>query len=165
MPRIWNPTEETVNTRIFGNHFEFKPGQFKIMKPEFAEFIGRARQHEGLVVLPAEFDPQDEERYIEGYDKTPEGKAILAEKKAEGIRNLVAHYEGIVLNNQVALRKDLAHHDPHTDPIRLAAINASKGEMEAMRLVAKYSRMSKENNDAKAKEVEKLMEQIGPIGK
>jgi hypothetical protein len=165
MPRIWNPTEETIETRIFGNHFEFKPGQFKIMKKEFGEFIDRARKYTGLVVLPAQFDPQDEDNYIEGYDKTPEGKAALAEKKAEGINSLLAHYQEIVLNNQVALRKDLAHHDPHTDPIRLAAINASKGELEAMRIVAKYKNKAQDSHDAKAKEVEKLMEQIGPIGK
>jgi quinol monooxygenase YgiN len=165
MSRIWNPTEETVSTRIFGNHFEFKPGQFKIMKKEFAEFIERSRKEEGLVVLPPQFDPQDEENYVEGFEKTAEGKAILAAKRLEGISNLVAHYEQVVLNNQVALRKDLAHHDPHTDPIRLAAINASKGEMEAMRLVAKYSKMTKDNGDSKAKEVEKLMAEIGPIGR
>lgn len=165
MARIWNPTEETVQTRIFGNHFEFKPGQFKIMQEHFAKFIEMNRKEDGLVVLPDEFDPQNEDKYIEGYDKTPEGKAILAQKKAEGIQNLVNHYQRIVYNNQVALRNDLVRHDPHTDPIKLAAINASKGEMEAMRLVAKYSKLAKDNNEAKAKEVEKLMSEIGPIGK
>lgn len=165
MPRIWNPTEERIETRIFGNHFEFKPNQFKIMKPEFADFITQARGYTGLVVLPPQFDPQDEEHYVEGYDKTPEGKAILAEKKSEGINKLLSHYQDIVRNNQVSLRNDLVKKDPHTDPIKLAAIEASRGEMDAMRLVAKYSKQSKDSNDAKVKEVEKLMSEIGPIGK
>lgn len=165
MSRIWNPTEERVETKIFGSFFTFAPGQFKNMSEHHANFIKSNRKETGLVVLTEQFDPMNEEKYVEGYDKTPEGKAILLEKKKEGIQNLLEFYEQIVYNNQVSLRNDLAHSDPHTDPVRLSAIHASKGELEAMRLVAKYQKMKLDDQGAKVKEVEKLMTEIGPIGK
>ena len=165
MSRIWNPTEETVETKMFGSYFTFKPGQMKTMQEHFAKFIEMNRKETGLVTLPDEFDTMNEETYIEGYDKTPEGKEILAKKKKQGIENLLAHYSQIVYNNQVSLRRDLAHKDPHTDAVKLSAINASSGELEAMRLVAKYQKLKLDDQGAKVSEVEKLMKEIGPIGK
>jgi hypothetical protein len=165
MARVWNPTEEVVHTKIFGSHFEFKPGQMKTMGEAFAKFIEMNRKETGLVALPQQFDPTDDETYVEGYDKTPAGKEALAEAKARGIRNLIEFYQGIIYNNQVALRNDLVRHDPHTDVIKLTAINASKGELEAMRLVSKYQKLKLDDQSAQVKEVEKLMAEIGPIGK
>lgn len=162
MPKVWNPTEEKVETRIFGNHFEFSPGQMKNMKPEFADFVSTNRKETGLVVLPGPFDPMNEEEYREGFDKTPEGKAILEQKKEEGIRNLVEHLRWKVYNNQVSLKRDLAHHDPSNDPKRLAAIEASPGELEAMRTLAKYQRKKMDGAEKKAAEIEKLLEDVGP---
>lgn len=165
MAKVWNPTEETVRTVMFGNHFEFKPGQMKNMQEHFGRFVEMHRKEDGLVTLPPEFDPFDEERYREGYEKTPEGQKILAEKKKEGIQNLINHHLWIVQNNQVSLRNDLVKKDPHTDPVKLSALAASKGEVESMRLVAKYQKLSKDDNSVRVREVEKLMEEIGPIGK
>jgi tRNA U34 5-carboxymethylaminomethyl modifying GTPase MnmE/TrmE len=165
MARIWNPTEEKVETKIFGSFFTFAPGAFKNMSSHHADFIKMNRKETGLVVLSSKFDPMDEENYVEGYDKSPEGKAELIEKKKEGIQNLLEHYEWIIYNNQVSLRNDLVKKDPHTDPIKLAAIHASKGELEAMRLVSKYQKLKLDDQGAKVKEVEKLMSEIGPIGK
>lgn len=166
MAKVWNPTEEKVVTKIFGNFFEFKPGQMKSMNKHLCDFIAEQRQSTGLVVLPAEFGPEeDNDAYIEGFEKTPEGKAILAEKKAAGIAALVKHHLGIVYNNQVSLRRDLSRHDPgNADPSRLASIEASKGEIESMRIVAKYKAMKLDGETKKASEVEKLMNEIGPVG-
>jgi hypothetical protein len=165
MPQVYNPTEEKVETKVFGSHFVFAPGQRKNMSEGHCNFIAMNRKETGLVILPAEFDPMNEEKYIEGYDKTPEGKEVLSDKKREGIQNLIDHYTWIIHNNQVSLRNDLVRKDPHTDPIKLANINASKGEIEAMRLVAKYKKLAGDENAVRAKEVEKLMNEIGPIGK
>lgn len=166
MAKVWNPTEEPVTTKIFGSYFEFKPNSMKTITNEhIAKFIESNRKETGLVVLPPQFDPLAEDLYIEGYEKTPEGKAALAEKRKEGIQNLINFHTQIIYNNQVSLRNDLVHKDPHTDPVKLAAINASQGELESMRLVAKYQKLRLDGNDAQVKEVEKLMDQIGPIGK
>lgn len=163
MARIWNPTEETVRTVIGGNHFEFKPGQFKNMQQHMADFIAMNRQETGLVVLPPEFDPMDEERFVEGYDKTPEGIQALKEAKERGISSLINFYQQMVYNNQVSLKKDWARKDPSNDPAKLCALDATPGELEAMRLVAKYQKKKLEGHDAKLKEVEKLMKEVGPV--
>lgn len=150
---------------MFGSFFQFKPGQFKSMQEHFGRFIEMNRKETGLVVLPPEFDPLDEERYVEGYDKTPEGKAALAEGRKRGIQNLIDHYANIIRNNQVSLRNDLVKKDPHTDAQKLSALFASKGEVEAMRLVGKYQKVIKDDGQAQVREVEKLMQEVGPIGK
>lgn len=165
MAKVWNPTEEKIETKIFGNYFQFAPGQMKNMNSSIADFVNENRRDTGLVVLPAEFDPMNEEQFIEGYDKTPEGKAILAQKKTEGINNLVRFHLKIVQNNQISFRRDIARHDPASDPSRLAAVEASKGELESMRLVSKYRKMKLDVEERQVNEVEKLMQEIGPTGK
>lgn len=160
MSRIWNPTEEKVVTMMQGAWFTFQPGSFKTMDDAKAAFVRSNRKDTGLVVLDDRFDPSSE-KYEEGFEKTEQGKSILIEKREEGIRNLIEHHMSIVKNNQVSLRNDLAHKNPAADPIKLAALEASPGEILSMQLVAKYK---KKNNDSAAKKVEdieKLMEQIG----
>lgn len=129
---------------------------------EKAEFIARDRAYTGLIVLPDEFDRQSES-YIEGYEKTPEGLAVLASVKEKGINSLIEFHMRVVMNNQVSLRKELAHQYPGSDHSKLAALDASKGEIESMRLVAKYKGKTSGNDQKKIDEVQKLMTQIGPV--
>lgn len=164
MPKVFNPTQETVETRLFGSYFSFKPGQMKNMQRNFCDFIQSDRKDTGLVVLPAQFDPMDEENYVEGFEKTPEGKKIIAEKTEEGIRNLIDHHLWVIRNNQISLKKDLARHDPSNDPAKLASIEASKGEIESMRLVAKYKKLRLNSEEKRFSEVDKLLEEVGPLG-
>lgn len=166
MAKVWNPTEELVKTKVFGNWFEFKPGQMKSMNRHVSDFINEMRRETGLVVLPVEFGPEeDNDAFIPGYADTEEGKAALAEKKKEGISALVRHHLGVIHNNQVSLKRDLAHFDPSNDPKRLAAIEASGGEMESMRVVAKYRNMKLDDSENRANEIEKLLQKVGPLGK
>lgn len=163
MPKVYNATEEEVSVCCQGSWLSFKPGQLKtVTQPEKANFIARDRQYTGLVVLPEEFDPQAES-FIEGYEKTEPGKKILAEAKTKGINALIEFHMDIVRNNQVSLRQDLAHHYPSADAAKLAALDASKGEIESMRLVAKYKGKSSDNAQRRVEEVEELMNKIGPI--
>jgi hypothetical protein len=160
--RIWNPTEEVVSTRINGNWFTIKPGAFKSMHENLANFIEMNRKETGLVTLPDEFEPSSD-RYVENYHQSDAGKALMAARREDGIRNLIEYYMGIVRNNQVSLRQDLAHRYPTADVSKLAAIEASKGDIEAMRLVNKYKGKAADNAQKQAEEVDKLMKQIGPI--
>lgn len=163
MPRVYNPTEEHVSLCIHGSWLQFPAGQLKIVyQPEKADFIRRDRQYSGLVVLPEEFDPQSE-KFAEGHERTDEGKKILSEARIQGINALIEHHMGVVRNNQVSLRQDLAHRYPSADASKLAALDASKGELESMRLVAKYKGKSSDNAQKKVEEVEKLMQSIGPV--
>jgi len=160
--RVWNPTEEKVNTQIQGSWFSFQPGQFKNMDESKADFIRMNRKGTGLVVLPPQFDPFSDQ-FIENYEKTEEGKQVLLDKKEEGIRGLIEFHMEIVKNNQVSLRNDLAIKSPAADHVKLAALNASAGEIESMRLVAKYKGKASDSAAKKVDAIESLMDQIGPV--
>lgn len=161
---VWNPTEEHVSTKIFGNWFSFPPGSKKSFhKPGMDNFIEQNRKETGLVILPPEFNP-NHERFVDGYEKTEEGKAILAAKREQGINNLIEFHLAIVRNNQVCLAQDIARQygSPETGR-QMAKYEASKGELESMRLVAKYKGKSGGNAQKKAEEIDRLMSQIGPV--
>lgn len=160
--KVWNPTEEEVSTRIQGSWFSFKPNQMKTMDVEKGAFIQTHRMETGLVVLPPEFCEVREE-YKPGYEQTPEGKAILEQRRGEGVQHLIDFHMSIVKNNQVSLRQDLAHKYPSADFDKLAKLEASKGELESMRLVAKYSGKAPDSGKKKVDEIDKLMKQIGPV--
>lgn len=162
MPVVWNPTEEFVNTKMQGSWFSFKPNQRKQMDQDKCNFINTNRQETGLVTLPDQFDPSSES-FVEGFEKSQEGMAILGELKERGINSMVNFYLDIVKNNQVSLKRDLAKDSPGTDPMKLAALEASNGEIHAMQLVKKYQARKQDNQAKKLVEVQKLMEEIGPI--
>lgn len=163
MAIIWNPTKETISTRMQGAWFTFKPDVKKTMDDAKCRFIESERKDTGLVVLPDQFDPQSE-AYVEHYDKTPEGTATLEQKREEGIRNLLDYHREIIRNNQVSLRRDLAHKYPDGDSKRLTALEMSKGEIESLQLIAKYQKSKMDGNEAKINEISKLLDLVGPIG-
>lgn len=160
---VYNPTEEEITTTIHGNFFTWKPGQVKQMRATLAEFVNQNRQDTGLVlVTDPRFIPA-EESYIVNFDKTEQGQEILKPLKEKGINNLIEHLNFVIRNNQVSLRQDLANKYPTGDSAKMAAAAASQGEVQAMRLVAKYKKKTKDNAARKADEVDKLMNEIGPI--
>lgn len=163
MPVVWNPTEELVSTKMQGSWFTFKPNSRKVMENDKCQFIESNRKETGLVILPTQFDPISD-HYVEGYEKTEEGKKILVTLKEQGIENLLAFHKDIIRNNQVALRKDIAKANPQGDPARLIALEMSKGEIESLKLVSKYQKANKDNADMKIKEIQKMLEEAGPIG-
>lgn len=159
---VWNPTEETISTQLQGAWFSFKPNQMKIMDDHKCRFIESNRKGTGLVVLPDQFD-KSHERYVEDFEKSEEGKEIMAQKRSEGISNLIEFHMAIVQNNQVSFRNDMASRYPSGDAVKLAALNASKGELESMRMVAKYKGKQSQNDAKKVEEVQDLMKTIGPF--
>lgn len=163
MPKVYNPLDEDVSICVHGSWLNFPKGQLKnVYQKEKADFISRDRAYTGLIVLPDQFDPQSES-FVEGYERTPEGKKILEDSKHMGINKFIEYHMGIVRNNQVSLRQDLAHRYPSADASKLAALDASPGELESMRLVAKYKGRSSDNAQRKVDEIEKLMKEIGPV--
>ncbi len=161
---VWNPTEEEVNTKIHGSWFSWAANQKKVLYgEEKAQFIEQNRKETGLVILPNAFNPQSDE-YVEGYEQTPQGKAVLAEKREQGINNLIEYHLGIVRNNQVCLAQDFTRHygSPETGK-QMAKYEASPGEVNSMRIVSKYKRKSNSNAQRKAEEIDKIMQEIGPV--
>lgn len=161
---VYNTTEEEVTTTINGSFFTWKPGQIKQLREGQAKFVDTNRKELGLVKIEdARFIPAEQDRYIPGFDKTPEGKAYLEPFRELGINNLIEHLTQIIRNNQVSLRQDMANKWPTGDSAKMAAAQASPGELNAMRLVAKYRKKTKDNAARQIEEVEHLMQQIGPI--
>lgn len=162
---VYNPTEEEITTTLNGSFFTWRPGQIKQMRKEQADFVDTNRQDTGLVRLDdPRFIPAEQDRYIPGFEKTPEGAAVLAPLREKGINNLIRHLMWIVQNNQVSLRQDLAGKYPTGDSSKMASAAASPAELEAMRKVLKYKKKTTTNAARQIEEVEKLMQEIGPLG-
>ncbi len=161
-PVVLNPTQEVVTTKMQGAWFTFKPDSRKPMDEDKCRFIAESRKDTGLVILPDQFNSMSE-AYIEGFDKTAEGKAILEAKRAEGIANLLDHHKDIIRNNQVSLRKDLVAKFPTGDQGRMALLEMSEGEQNSLRMVAKYQKSKQDVNDSRVKELEKLLAEAGPV--
>lgn len=152
MPYIYNCTDADVTTQVFGNWFKFKSGQIKWMDEHMVRFIEENRQETGLVGLPDTFEDP-------GFKTTEEGEALLASAKEKGITRLVDFYREVIKNNQVSLRRDLARANEKVDP----AVEASKGEIEAMRIVAKYQRLKEDTSQKRIDEVKTLLKDVGPL--
>ena len=144
MAFVYNATNEQQDIKIFGNWFSFKPGQIKALDDKLAHGLCVDKKEYGIVGLPAEFEELE-------YRNSEEGKAILEAKKEEGIANYINHLRSIVMNNQVSLRKDLAMANMQLDP----AVLATKGEMKAVEMLAKYQRGK---DDVAQKNAEKFKE-------
>lgn len=147
---IWNPTQEVVTVKVAGNYFTLKPDTRKRVNDDIAHFISTDRKESGLVVLPVEFEEEPE------LLKSAEGKVVLDKLKEEAIDHLIRFHRRIIANNQVSLRRDLEQANIKTDP----AIEASEGELNSMRIVAKYQRSKQDAEQARAEEVKKLMQEV-----
>lgn len=161
---VFNPLLESVTTRVFGHYFTWKPGEVKQLRSHMVDFIDLNRREEGLVkVEDPRFIPSEVDHYIPGFEKTPEGQAVLKPYRERGINSYIEKLMDVVRNNQVALRQDLADRYPTGDSGKMAAAWASKGELEAMRNVVKYKGKTSDNAAKQIEEVEKIMQQVGPM--
>ena len=157
MSLVINATQETITLRLRGNYFSWKPNQKKIIRDEeLAHFIKTERSDSGLAVI-SELIKEDE-------DVTPEELELrkanavgeeVTEVKAALDRYVMKHRR-VIENNQIHLRRDLEQKNIKADP----AVFASSGELDSMRLVAKYQRQAEDAEANKIDEVKKLMEQV-----
>lgn len=157
MPIVVNATQENISIKIAGNWFNWKPGQERVIhNKSIAHFIQMDRTDSGLAVLP-DLVADDEEVTPEQLE---ERKKTFAETKAQLIDQALDRYikkhRDVIYNNQVSLRRDLEQANIKADP----AVFASKGEMESMRLVAKYQKSSEDQEAAKIAEVNRLMKPV-----
>lgn len=152
-----NATQETVTLKLRGNFFTWKPAQKKVIRDEeLAHFIKTERSDSGIAVIG--------DLVGENEDVTPEEleerKAANADsERAEcdaALERYVQKHRAVVANNQISLRRDLEQKNIKADP----AVFASTGELESMKLVAKYQKRSEDAEASKIAEVKKLMEQV-----
>lgn len=158
MPIVINATEETIQIRLCGNYFTFKPGSQKTMNEDLAKFIANERKDSGLAVLPDRPENVDSD---DGSEQTLAARTAEweASKKAiieSALNSYISRLRRVIYNNQVSLRQDLEKGNIKADP----AAFASEGELEAMRTVAKYQKKDADQDKARIDEVKKLMEQV-----
>ena len=162
MPIVINATEENVTVQVAGNYFSFKPGQRRIIRSnEIALFIQTERRGSGLAVLPDLTTLDEDNGDVEVTPEQLEGrKAELASAEKIALQHAldgyIAHKRELIRNNQVSLAKDLARADYKYSP----DVDISDGELDAMRLVAKYGKKDKDTAQDRLNEVEKLKKQI-----
>ncbi len=157
MPIVVNATQENISIKIAGNWFAWKPGQERVIRDlDIAKFIEIDRKDSGLAVLPdlmADDEEVSPEQLEERKEAQTERKRQLCE---EALDRYIAHHRMIIANNQISLRRDLEQANIKADP----AAFASKGEVEAMKLVAKYQKRAEDAEQAKIDEVKKLMNSV-----
>lgn len=153
---IMNALDEEQTIIVWGKHFTFKPRQIKAMhNDEVASFILRERRELGFVEIPKM--STEEEGLVDKYDESPEGKALIEEKRKQGIEEYCSRLRRIVYNLQVSLKKDLAIKNMAIDPMQLA----SDGDVRHMEQLLKYQTKKEDalqTRIEKAKKLEKLLE-------
>ncbi len=162
MPLVINATEEQVTVVVHGNYFTWKPAQEKVLRSEsVCRFIQSDRRGYGLAVLPDLKTPEEEQGDVEVSDET------LAARKAErdgakkaacaqALTDYINAKRDLIKNNQVSLARDLARADYKYGPEH----EMSDGELDAMRLVAKYEHKGKDLAQDRLDEIKKLQKQI-----
>lgn len=162
MALVINATEETVTVQVAGNYFTFKPGARKEIRNEaIARFIATDKRGCGLAVLPNLVTADEEAGDVEiSPEELAKRKAERDEKEKTAVAGALREYvdakRAIIKNNEVSLARDLARADYKYGPEH----EMSDGELEAMRLVAKYERKGKDASEERVKEIEKLKKQI-----
>lgn len=152
-----NATQETITLKIWGNWFTWKPGQKKVIRDEeMAKFIAMERKDSGIAVIP-ELMRDDEEVTPEELDARRAASVGVEEEECRNaLERYVARHREVIANNQISLRRDLQQANIQADP----AAYASTGELESMKLVAKYQKRAEDAEAAKIAEVKRLMSQV-----
>lgn len=155
MALVMNATTEDQTFKALGQWFTISAGKtIRINNPSLVNFIAQERKEFGVVVLPPEFDDIEQE-----YRNTPEGQEKLAALKESAVNAYLDYHRGIIYNNQVSLKMDLEKANLKIDP----AVLASKGELESMKIVAKYQKRADDVAQKRIDEVKEIMKEVGEI--
>jgi len=154
MPLIMNCLDEPNTAVVGGNYFTFKAGQIKPIHQEgIARIISQNKRDDGFVELPDELDGTE----YPDWAQTPEGKALIAQKKREGIETHCAHLRQVVYNLQVSLKQDLEKQNIKADP----RVFASKGEIAALEKLVKYQDKEQDQDQLRIDRVKELEKKMG----
>lgn len=162
MPKVINVTDEEISIQARGHWFNWKPGQEKTIRDEnLARFIEIERRGYGLAVIP-DLTTQEEDdgdivvTPVEMAARKEKGEAKKREACRIALDAYVTRHREIIKNAQISLARDLAHKDYKYDP----ANDYSEGEVNSMRLVAKYERKGKDVAQERIDEIKTLEKQI-----
>ncbi len=158
MPIVVNATQEHITIKVGGHYFSFKPGGQKVINnPDVARFIQTDLTDSGLAVLPDLISESEEEVSVDELKAREEQQESLRQELCDqALDRYIDKHRKIIENNQISLKRDLEQANIKADP----ASYVSKGELEAMRLVAKYQRRAEDMHQAKVNEVNDLLNKI-----
>jgi hypothetical protein len=161
MPIVVNATQEEITIKIVGNYFKFGPGKSKTMNPDLAMFIQTSPGAKGcgLAVLPDLYQEGEEIDDVTDADmkaRRQHHEDLKKEACENALTDYIDRYRQVIHNNQVSLKQDLAKTNNPADP----AAYISKGELEAMRLVAKYQKRAEDATQDSIDEVKRLMKNV-----
>lgn len=159
MPVIMNALDEEQQISVGGTYFHFAPRQLKFFSNEnIARTLVKNNKELGFMSMPDEMSHLAMAK-PENFDKiiSSDEKALIEEKRKEGVENYCSHLRALVYNAQVSMRKDLDTANIKTDPRSVA----SKGDLRNLEQLVKYQ-AKKEDADQKRidrfKELEKKLE-------
>jgi len=157
MPVIVNVTKEEIKIKAAGNWFVLKAGQEKLLhSQDIANFISQDLSDCGICVLPdlvGENEDVTQDQFQERKLAFKEEKAVIM---SQALDRYIRKYRAVIANNQVHLRRELKQHNIESGP----EAEASQGELDAMRLVARYQRLENDQAHTNKEEVKDLMKQI-----
>ncbi len=153
MPVILNCLDEPNTCVVGGNHFQFKPGQLKYFHDiNIASLISRIKASDGFIALPDELEHLSHlKEEMMAKVITPEEKAIIEEKRKEGINNYCQRLRELIYNATVSLQKDIDVRGYKYD----ARVEATKADLKRLETLAKYQ---SEHLDLEQKRVDTFKE-------
>lgn len=146
---IYNALSKEVVFKALGNHFTMKPGQIKRFNSDIGDFIAKEKGYLGLVALDERFDDPE-------FKASDEGKALLEERRIDGVNRRVAHLKMIADNLLISLKQDLEIKNMKVDPLALA----SPGEQSAMEELVSMQRQGKDDEKKKLEQMRALERQL-----
>jgi len=142
---LYNATKMKQSVQAFGNWLTFGPEQIKMVGDEIGKFIVLEKKQYGIVELPSEFEDPS-------YKESEEGKAMLAEKTAEGRSNRITHLKRLVHNEEVSLKQDLEKAGIKVNP------NVFSGDtyLSALHELNEYKRAKEDDEKNRLAEIQRL---------
>lgn len=146
---LYNTTSKNVHLRAHGNWFEFKVDQIKQVNESLGHFIATDKKDFGIVAIPEEFADMT-------YRASEEGKAKLAEYKANGIANRVAFLNRQKYNLEVSLKKDLDMKNLKLNP----HIFATDKDIENMEELLDYKKSREDDETNRLNKVQAINKKL-----
>ncbi len=155
MPFVVNGSPEMQVGECGGKFYTFKPGEMKMIADESVAFFLESKCYwQGFRTLPKQFEEDLDFR------STDAGKAIVADRCAEGLKSYKERLKQIVLNVEESLAKDLSSANIKTDPWD----HASDGEIAALKKLEKLEKADKEAQKARTQDARKVLDSLNLKG-
>lgn len=136
MPVIMNCLDKENVTQIGGSHFSFKPRQLKYFHDKnIAATIDRIKRDEGFMLLPDSLEhlalmKEDQAAKV----ITDEEKAIIDEKRKEGVNIYCKRLRELIYNATVSVQRDIDRAGYKYD----ARVEANRSDLNRLEELAHY---------------------------